>query len=70
MVTLCMFPDRQTNKQTDKQQRKTKQTNTHTQETTLTKEKSPGTKHKWKRAVCDHLKKFFRHMKIKISYTL
>jgi hypothetical protein len=53
---------------------------THTQETTkLTKENSTE-KHKWKCAVCDHMEKkrqkirskakFFRHMKIKISYTL
>jgi hypothetical protein len=52
---------------------------THTQETTkLTKENNVRTKHKWKHAECDHLKKgeksseaeSFRHMKIKISYTL
>jgi hypothetical protein len=42
--------------------------------TKITKENSTGTKHKWKRAECDHVEKSseaesFRHMKIKISYT-
>jgi hypothetical protein len=42
---------------TDKQQRKSKQTNTRKERTKITKENSTGRKHKWKHAECDHVKK-------------
>jgi hypothetical protein len=52
-----------------------KQTNTHAKkQQKITKENNTGTKHKWKHAECDHVKKkaeksseaeSFKHMKIK-----
>jgi ribosomal protein L37AE/L43A len=63
---------------TDKQQRKNKQTNTHTQETTKLTKKNRTGKHKWKCAKCDHVQKkkgknqrrrFLQEYEIKTSYT-
>jgi cell wall assembly regulator SMI1 len=68
-VVSCFCSDR-----TDKQQRKSKQTNIHARNKKINEEK-----HIWKRAERDHVRKkgkkknseadSFRHMEIKIHYT-
>jgi hypothetical protein len=45
------------NTKTDKKQRKSKQTKTHTQGNNKNNEGKQRKKHKWKHAECDHVKK-------------
>jgi hypothetical protein len=66
------------NKKICLKERKSKHTNTRKETTKVTKENNTRTKHKWKRAECDHVKKkaeksseaeSFKHKKINILHT-